>query len=99
MPNLDLPRVSLTVRILAWVIVFFIGLALFGVFRSLIVGKDVAPIGWGYAAMVVLGSLLIVPLSIYIAFTGRPPSWWKHIEKATDLEKPIDHASKRHDER
>lgn len=32
MPSVELPKVSLTVRMLAWVIVFFIGLALFGAY-------------------------------------------------------------------
>ena len=89
MPELEPPKVSLIVRILAWVIVFSMGLGLVAVFDSLIDGEVVASMGWGQAAFVVLGVLLIVPLSICIAFTGRPPSWWKHIERAADLEKPI----------
>lgn len=98
MPSSEGPRVSLVIRTLAWVIVFFTGLALLGLFHSLIEGKDVAPIGWGHAVIVFLGSLIIVPLSFYVAVTGRPPRWWKYLEEATDLEKPLGQKPERRDE-
>lgn len=73
-------------------------MGLLAVFHSLIEGKDVAAIGWGHAVLVFLGSLLIVPLSFCIAFTGRPPRWWKHLEEAADLKKPLGQNPKRRDE-
>ena len=79
----------MTIRILAWVLVFFFSLTLILLIHSLLVGKEMGPVGTGRAFLLLLGFLIIVPLAFHIAFTGRPPPWWKYIEYAMDLERPL----------
>ena len=79
----------MTFRILAWFLVTCFCLTLFLLILNVLTGKEMAPIGSGRAVLLFLGLLIIVPLVFWIAFTGRPPPWWKYLEYATDLERPL----------
>jgi hypothetical protein len=83
------PKVSLITRIGAWFLVLCFSSVLLLIVLHLAKGKAIESIGWGRAVLLLLGALIIVPLVFYIAFTGRPPPWWKYLEYATDLERPL----------
>jgi hypothetical protein len=92
------PKISLTFRILAWVLVIFFSATMFLLAHGLFTGRSRASLGMGRALLLLLGALIIVPLVFYIAFTGRPPPWWKYLEYATDLERPLGKRTRPRDE-
>ena len=84
-----MPKVSLTVRILAWFVVLSLGAAAVIAIHHLIVGDRTGlPTTWVEAALGIFGFLLLYPITVYIALTGRPPKWWKSIDDFADITKP-----------
>lgn len=87
MADKETPKVSLVLRILAWVIVIFVCLGSAAVIHKLIEGESLRQMGWGEALATLLGTLLLVPLATSVAFTGRPPKWSQKLDEITDYNK------------
>lgn len=83
------PKVSLTIRVLAWIVVISLGIAAIGAIVGLIIGNHTGlPTSWGVALIAIVALLTIYPVMVYIAFTGRPPKWWKSFDEFADITKP-----------
>jgi hypothetical protein len=86
------PKVSTFYRVLAWVFVICVVVAIVGRIMS---GKP-SSLSWAEIVLGAMGFALIGPSAFMVALTGRPPRWWAFVDQTLDIEKAL---KRRGDER
>jgi len=92
------PKVSTFYRVLAWVFVVFSFLALASGIM-LLLAEQPSSLSWAEIVLGAMGLMLIVPAAFAVAFTGRPPRWWRFVDKALDIEKVLKQRVEKRDKR
>ena len=82
------PRVSLFSRVLAWIFVGFLILAMVRAF-AILTGHETWPLSTIESILMIVGAIVFVPVFLIIALKGRPPRWWGHVDEALDLDKAL----------
>lgn len=72
------PKVSRFSRVLAWIVLLFAAIGVPGMIEQIIDGSWT--LGWSETILGILGTLLVVPLFLWIAIKGHAPRWWTPID-------------------
>ena len=92
------PKVSTFYRVLAWVFVVCSILALASGVMLFRAGQPLS-LSWAEIVLGAMGLLLIVPAAFAVAFTGRPPRWWRFVDESLDIEKVLKQRVEKRDKR